>query len=219
MKFEFDPDSHIYTAMGREVPGCTRVLDSGGLVNYRHVRPDILERKSKLGREVHRVTALYDRDALDFSSVDERVTPYLDSWIRFRKQTGFRAELREHQVMAEVQGMFYGMQIDAAGFTGVGGRGSIDTVVEIKCVVRVLPHHAIQLAGYALGLPRSLQGKSITSPMGRFLGRRRIVVQLTPRGIPNIHECDQMEDADTFLYALWLSEWRRRHEKIYREAA
>lgn len=218
--FVFEESSHIYTVKNRgisvEVPGVTRVMDSSGLINYRFVRPDILERKSKLGKEVHRATKLFDDGKLDFASLDSRVIPYLDSWIAFKRLTGFVAELREFQCVAECDGMQFGMQLDACGFTGIGGRKSRETIVEIKTTVSFLPHHAIQVAGYALGLKSN---KNIASPMARFLGRRRIVVQLTPRGIPKIHECADREDADCFLRALWLSGWKSRHEQLYREAA
>lgn len=218
--FTFDADSHIYTIEGdREVPGCTRVIDTAGLVNYRFVRPDILERKSRLGREAHRVTKLYDDGRLDFSTVDSRVEPYLESWIAFKRQTGFVSELREHQAIADCDGMKYGMQLDACGFSGKGGRKSIETIVEIKCTVTVMPHHFVQVAGYALGLPRLVGKIPVVSPMARFLGRRKLIVQLTAKGTPKIHEGLDREDAETFLRALWMSEWRRKHEQMYREAA
>jgi hypothetical protein len=221
--FTFDESSHIYTVksrgISREVPGCTRVIDSSGMVDYGFVRPDILERKSILGREVHRVTKLYDLKRLDFTSIDARVIPYLDSWIMFRKITGFVPEFVEEQCIAEADGMLYGMQIDAAGHSGIGGRRSIETIVEKKCTVTVMPHHYVQTAGYALGWPKRIGRVEIVSPMARFLGRRRTIAQLTPRGIPNIFQCTDNEDAGAFLKALWISEWKRRHQEIYREAA
>jgi hypothetical protein len=220
--FQFDETSHIYTiergGAQVEIPGVTRVLDTSGLVDYSAVRPEILERKSKFGKEAHRCTVLYDKSLLDWDSVDPRIIPYVESWVSFRRQTGFIPLLTEEQCIAEVSGMLYGMTIDRQGITGQRGLGKkrgFDTTVEIKTTSQILPHHAIQTAGYALGLPKS----GVTTPMARFLSRRRLIVKLNPDGRPEIRECDDRSDMDTFVAALRISGWKRRHQEIYREAA
>jgi hypothetical protein len=90
--FQFAEATHIYSVQRRgktvEIPGVTRILDTSGLVNYRFVRPDILERKSRLGKEIHRVTVLYDKGTLDFDSVDPRV---LRGWISGDKRDSSRS--------------------------------------------------------------------------------------------------------------------------------
>ena len=77
----------------------------------------------------------------------------------------------------------------------------------------------MQTAGYALGLPLKIKGRDIKSALARFASRRRIIVQLRPNGIPNVHECENNEDAEAFLHALWLTEWKRLHRVAYSEAA
>lgn len=216
-KFQFDEASHIYSidrgGKTIQIPGVTRILDTSGLVNYRFVRPDILERKSRLGKEIHRVTAMFDLKILDFDSVDARVLPYLEAWMDFRRQTGFIPSRIEYRCIGEANGIQFGMTIDVSGFTG--RRRNIDTIVEKKATVSILPHHDVQTAGYSLGLPK----KGIQSALARFLSRRRIIVKLEPTGKARIHECDKREDAETFLHALWLSAWKMRFQQIYSEAA
>ena len=42
-KVEYDPDRHIYSIDGRQVPGITAILKEVGLIDYDHVNPGILE--------------------------------------------------------------------------------------------------------------------------------------------------------------------------------
>ena len=46
---------------------------------------------------MHLATALFDRDDLDESTLDERLRGYLNAWIRFRSETGFKPELVEQK--------------------------------------------------------------------------------------------------------------------------
>lgn len=210
MNYSFDPESHIYSVAGRELPGCSRVLDHSGMVAYKFVRADILERKSALGREAHRCTVMLDRGTLDWTTVDDAVTPYIEAWAEFKRVMGFAAELHEYQCIAEVNGMKYGMQLDVAG--RIKKR---DTIVEKKICTTILPHHKVQTAGYSLGLPK----KGIGSALARFATRLRVIAQLLPNGHCNPIICEDNEDAQAFISALWVSTWKKRFEKIYREEA
>src|ERR1700682_4320247 len=113
-EFTFDEDSHIYTITktGVEIPGCTRVIDTGGWDDYKNVRADILERKSAIGREVHRATLLYDRGVLDWDSMDPRIAGYVGGWKYFRDVTQFVPVLSEHRSICTVHGRTFGLTID-----------------------------------------------------------------------------------------------------------
>ncbi len=179
--FSFDEDSHTYTvttsAIGR-VPGCTRVLDHGGLVNFDFVNRDILERKSELGREVHKACHLHNqKKAFTF---DPAVRGYLESWIATARALRLVVRQSEHQSIALVHGMLYGMQIDVEGELPEG-----DAIIDYK-IGDIAPHHEIQVAGYAAGLyhPR------LETPLGRFRTRKRIIVKLQEDGsLGKIHRC------------------------------
>jgi hypothetical protein len=216
---DFDEDSHIYTVRGVEIPGCTRVIDHGGLLPYQFIRADILERKSKIGREAHRVTALYDANRLAIESVDPRIVGYLDSWIAFRRMTKFVPRLREFRTIANVDGMRYGMTIDAEGYCG--SERTMSTTAEIKCTAGIMPHHYIQSAGYALGLPMKagLTKAFVESAMLRYAARRKWIVILRPNGKPKIYDVEGMDHAEAFLHLLWVATWKAKYKKIYREAA
>lgn len=213
--FDFNETEHIYTLKnGAEVPGCTRVIDTGGWDTYANVRADILERKSAIGREVHRATVLYDRGVLDWKTLDPRVAPYVAGWKYFRDLTGFVPILSEHLAVCEVHGRKFGLRIDCQGMTGgVRGRIGTDTIVEKKTTVAKARRHELQTAGYAIGLPK----RGVKSAFARFLSRRRLIVYLKPKGNPDIHECDRREDYDIFMALLTVTEFKLREMRIERE--
>lgn len=223
--FKFDEDSHIYSierGYGRgkietiEIPGCTRVIDTGGWDTYANVREDILERKSAIGREVHRATVLYDRGVLDWKTLDPRVAPYVAGWKYFRDLTGFVPILSEHLAVCEVHRRRFGLRIDCFGKTGfrAGYKRGIETIVEKKCTVAKARRHDLQTAGYAIGLPK----RGVKSAFARFLSRRRMIVYLKPKGDPDIHECDRREDYEIFMALLTVTEFKLREMRIERES-
>jgi hypothetical protein len=213
LDFSFDEENHIYTLTktGVEVPGCTRVIDIAGWDTYKNVREDILERKSALGREVHRSCLLYDHGNLNWDSMHPRVAPYVAGWKYFRDVTGFVPTLAEYRAVCEVHGRKFGLTIDRSGMTG--RKRSLDTIVELKTTVKKARRHDLQTAGYAMGLPKH----GIKSALARFLSRRRLIVYLKPKGDPDIEECKEREDYDIFEHLLAITEYKLREEKIERE--
>lgn len=204
--FSFDIETHRYTVAGREVPSCTRVLDRSGLVDFRFVREDILERKAELGREVHKACDLWNKRRK--FSVDDRVKPYVDAWINFCERANFEPRASEEQQIASVNGMLYGMTLDAEG--SLYGE---DAIIEIK-TGEIFPHHAIQTAGYAAGFFHP----KLETPLGRFRTRARYAVQLRKNATPKIVRFEDKSDFDVFTSALFTVYWRMKYEKIYKGA-
>lgn len=205
--FSFDENTHIYsTPVHGVIPGCTRVLDQGGLVSFDHVDRDILERKSELGREVHKACHLFNQGKNLIC--DPAVDGYLQSWIKTAKALSFLPRQSEFRQIATVNGMLFGMQIDTEGLVL-----NEDTIIDLK-IGQVCPHHGIQLAGYAAGLyhPR------LETPLGRFRTRKRIVAQLQEDGsLAKLHRFEAKSDFDVFVSALFTTYWKMQHSKFYRE--
>ena len=217
LEFTLDEEEHIYTLKnGVEVPGCTRVIDTGGWDTYANVREDILERKSAIGKEVHRATVMFDHGSLDWSSLDPRVEGYVRSWRYFRQVTGFVPIVSEFSSVCEVHKRKFGLKIDCFGKTGfrAGYKKGIETIVEKKCTVAKARRHDLQTAGYAIGFP-----KGYASAYARFLSRRRLVVYLRPTGIPAIQEADRREDYEIFMALLTTTEFKLREMKIERQTS
>ena len=206
LEFSFDEDSHTYQVESRgKVPGCTRILDQGGLVSFDHVNRDILERKSELGREAHKACHLYNQKKA--FTCDEQVRGYLNSWIETSRRLNFVPRLSEQRQIATVNGMLYGMQIDVEGLIQ-----NEETIGDLK-IGQVGPHHGIQLAGYAAGLyhPR------LETPIGRFRSRKRIGFQLQEDGtLAKIHRFEDKSDFDVFVSALFICYWKMKHENFYK---
>src|SRR5258706_6245248 len=187
------------------IPGCTRVLDQGGLVSFDHVSRDILERKSELGREVHKACHLFNQGKSLIC--DPTVDGYLKSWIKTAKTLKFIPRQSEFRQIATVNGMLFGMQIDVEGLVL-----NEDTIIDLK-IGQVCPHHGIQLAGYALGLyhPR------LETPAGRFRTRKRIIAQLQEDGsLAKLHRFAAKSDFDVFVSALYTTYWKMQNAKFYR---
>ena len=204
--FTFNEDTHTYQVDGRVVPGCTRILEQAGMINFDHVNRDILERKSELGSAVHKACHLFNLKRS--FTCDEQVRGYLNSWKETARVLKFEARMSEYQLVASVNGMLYGMQIDAEGLV----RGA-EAILDYKIGV-VMAHHAIQLAGYAAGLyhPR------LETAMARFRSRKRIIVKLQEDGsLAKIYYCEETSDFDVFVSALQITYWKMKHDKSYRE--
>lgn len=198
--FQFDDKSHVYRVAGVVVPGVTRILDHAGATSYENVRADILERRSKLGQAVHRCIHYWNQSDLDWTTVDERARGYVESAVLLADTLKLKPLLVEFQCVAELNGLQYGMQIDWNGFFGAD-----DTILDYKITRNAEPHHALQLAGYALGLPH----KTITSPIARFLSRRRVTAKLDERGkMPRLYFHEKKGDARVFECALVMSHWK-----------
>lgn len=203
MLFQFDHATHTYRVDGITVPSVTRILDSAGLVSYGGIRTEVLERKSELGTKVHQATQFYDENDLDWNSLSDEVKPRVEAWASFRNDTGFQPRQIEKRFIATVQQMQYGMTVDREGFFG---RKNEEAVIEIKNSAKIESWHAIQLAGYALGLP-DIDGKT-TSSMALFCRRRRIVVQLLETGKYKKFDFTDRNDAGVFISALHVTHWK-----------
>lgn len=83
MTLTLDESTHQYSLDGRRLIGVTEALKI--LDDRWKIDPWYLER----GRLIHLATEYYDRDELDESTIDERIRPYLDAYVKFRKNTDF----------------------------------------------------------------------------------------------------------------------------------
>src|SRR5690606_20318453 len=91
----FEPDNHEYRHRGVVVPSVTQIL--GSLVDMSAIPQDKLEYARARGQAVHLACELYDQDDLDMASLDEVIVPYLEAWIKFKKEAGFIVSSIEQQ--------------------------------------------------------------------------------------------------------------------------
>jgi len=205
--FAFDPDKHEYSLNGRIIPSCSGVISSALQFLSPYIAEDVLEKRSELGREVHKACHLHNISK--FGGCDDRVRPYLDAWIRFKEQTGYKPILSEFQQIGHLNAMTFGMQIDNFGFLKKD-----ETLAELK-IGKVYPHHGVQLAGYAAGLAHD----RLATALARFMVRKRMVVQLGADGFPKVTVFGQRSDFDVFASLLHASTWKMQFNSVYRENA
>ena len=120
------------------------------------------------------------------------------SWIGFRQASGFIVQKVSHRMLATVNGMRYGMEIDKIGMLG-----KYPAIIDLKCSEGNQPSWAIQTAGYEMGY-RSMP------VCGRIF---RGVVRLYEDGRPGKllpHE-NHLDDAQQFLSALYNVTYRVRN--------
>jgi hypothetical protein len=212
--FTFDEASHVYRVGSTIVPGCTRVIDHAGLTSFENVRDDVLERRGRLGKIVHRSCHFLDQRDLDWLTVAEDAKGYVESWAILCEDMKVEWALIEHQCIGEIDGMKFGMQIDRQGL--VGGE---DAIVDLKISRQAESWHGVQLAGYAIGLPHGL----ISTLLGRFFARKRFIAKLNENGKKaRLIPYESRLDFDVFRAALLISHAKLRWGKkisILEEAA
>lgn len=204
MDFQFNEAKHTYTMGDREIPSCTRALDHSGLVDFSMVRQEILERKSRLGTEVHRAVHYFLEGDLDIGSVDDEAMPYLQSFIKLLNHTKFVPELIEYQTIGNLDGLQFGMKLDLAGVFG-----GFEAILDLK-TGQPAAHHGIQLAGYCIGTPH----KILITPMAKFAKRRRFGIYLKADGsMPKVVPYTEQRDFRLFASALEIASWKMAQGK------
>lgn len=194
--FTFDPIRHLYSdENGVSVPSVTQAMKATGLINFDGIPYQILEHKRQLGTLVHKLTELCDKgENLNDYEVPEECLPYLEGYVNFRNDCGFTPELIEHRLLAQANGMRFGMTLDRTG--EING---IPHVIELKCGACESQAWAIQLAAYVVGLV----------PANQRLQISRAALQLGPqfpRGY-KLRSYDDPSDYHIWYAVLALATW------------
>ena len=138
----FDEDTHTYRMGERIVPSVTQILADLGFINTDFFDDASADR----GRKVHKLTELWDQEALDEDSVDPRLKGYLDAWISFVRKEGFAWIAIEKRIFHPTY--WYAGTLDRKG---VNQRGKT-ILLDIKTGVPS-KWHSFQLGGYLLCEP------------------------------------------------------------------
>lgn len=161
MSLTFDADTHTYRWDGEVVPSVTQLLRP--LMDFSHVRPDVLDAAAAFGTAVHKACELADLDQLDEDELDPALAPYLAGWRKFCREHECRWDAIERTVFHK--DLRYAGTLDRAG--QVDGAHSI---VDIKSGSALMPTTGPQLAAYARA----------HDPNGALF--RRFAVRLFPDG-------------------------------------
>jgi hypothetical protein len=196
--FSYEDDTHTYrNEQGIVRPSVTQILKEVGVFDYSHIDPQILERKRRIGSNVHRWTAEYDREGfLDETRLAEDESGYFQAWLRFRRESKFVLGEIAQPILRNVMGIELGGRPDRTGYLG-----ATKYVIDLKTCTARHPGWALQLALYEMlltGIPRC-------GHMGRM------VVQLFPEGDYETFCMETPSDAGAALSALMLSAWKQNN--------
>lgn len=148
---------HYYTLKGERIPfSLTQILELSGMSRQPTEPSEIAARpaKAKLGTKVHEYTLWLDQGELDLDDLKPYPAYYnrVLGWQQFKEDFHFEPCLPYCEIPMGVRlnGMLYGMKLDAYGImTGDNGKLS-DCVVEKKCSVNLEASYQLQTAGQAI---------------------------------------------------------------------
>jgi len=85
-EFAFDPVAHRYTLDGKTLPSVTQVLRL--VDNFDSIPAAILENARARGERLHQAINLFNRDELDWESLDDETRDGVKAWARFLDESG-----------------------------------------------------------------------------------------------------------------------------------
>lgn len=83
MGIEFRAQDHSYRLNGVAVPSVTQIIKP--LYDFSYVNKKVMQSAQDFGTAVHETCDLYDKDDLVIDTLDVNLRPYLDAWIKFKK--------------------------------------------------------------------------------------------------------------------------------------
>lgn len=135
---QFDVDRHVYTMDGRRLPSVTQILDRLSLYKGKEWWTDEARER---GSAVHLALYLLAHGRLDLGSIDERIDPYIDAYVDFKKH--FESIVCEEPMASRRFG--YAGTPDDIGF--YAGEPEI-TIPDYKATDAAYPVYEIQLEAY-----------------------------------------------------------------------
>jgi hypothetical protein len=192
-------ENHVYRLDGDVIPGVTEILKAGGYGNPSEteggfvISEDVIENARERGIIIHEAISLLVKKQLDWDTVDDECTPYVEAFQSWMEETGFYA--------VESEALFYDPEYQYCGTRDlVGYIGDELVIADPKSGSAGLkPWHKYQLAAYAY--PMSERGTKWP---------RRIMLHLKKDGKCKPHEFPRAKaswDMEVFLACrtLWLA--------------
>ncbi len=175
----FSEEDHRYFWDGAPVEySVTGVLSP--LYDFEGIPDYVLENARNRGEAVHKAAELEDQSRLDWSRLHPEVEPYVQAWVKFKKETGFIPELIEHRVYNHKH-RFAGT-LDRTGIL-FGEHGLLD----VKATAKISKVTALQTAAYASCFDEPL---------------RRFCIQLKRDGNYDLVEYKERGDFNKFITVL-----------------
>jgi hypothetical protein len=96
----FDPDTHVYSIDGCDVPSVTQVLNEERFIDFSRVPADTLDEAQRRGTYVHQVLHYYLEGDFDLDDCDPRFRGYVDSALEYLARANKRPLVIDGAVIA-----------------------------------------------------------------------------------------------------------------------
>jgi len=195
--FYFDSESHEYFFRGKAIPSVTQVLQGEGVIDTTWFS----EEGANRGTAIHRLTETYDNDLPCDVEDLKKYKPYLDAYISFVEESGFRVLCCEQSVCsAKLQ---YAGTLDRLGI--INGTWS---VLDIK-TGSYQKWWGLQTSAYLYALLESLNMSFMSSLEVDFSGLikeiglvKRFSLELRKNGTYGLREHSYEDDFREFFFHL-----------------
>lgn len=201
MEFTVDRERHLYTLDGSRLDSVTDILVGLGVVDPTYYTEVGRIRGSKvhLGCELMEKPGGLDWESLKpiEAALGEPITDYVRGYERFLRETGW--------VSTHIEEAGFNRDYQYAGTPDRVGRfpgDALDCIIDIKTGMSVHPSTALQTAAYDLMVPN--EGPP----------RRRYGVSLKGDRNYSLKPFTDHNDGQTFLSALPIYRWRKKHGLI-----
>lgn len=212
MNLTYRDSDHSYFLGTRQIPGITRMLaDLGAYPGSQHYTEESRVR----GQQVHLACQLADQhameaetlhDVLEIMDVAPAIQPYLEGYLKLRREKRYRAEKWEIPIASRK--LRVGGRPDSTGCTwGATSRAVVLDVKSWQSQGQKPKHSAeIQTAAYAIMLVE-YYGRTDLAPTDI----ERWTVKLPGDGSYRCYVCD---DVDNFSEVHWMAQlWHKWHDK------
>lgn len=187
-------NNHIYRLDNMVIPGFSQIVQDLGLVDLSMVKPDDLRFKREVGTAVHKAIFLHNAGRLNMDSLDENVTPYFNSWLKF-------IELYHPKILTQYSEKpicsvkwRYGVTPDIVAELKPG-----NTIIELKSTSTMSPVIALQTEAQAIAILETYKLKI----------KQRWGLQLIPNTMPKLSVYEDMSDFTAWISALNFWNWQK----------
>lgn len=147
---QFDPEAHVYSLNGRQIPNVTRILEDLGIVNYDHIPPSIRDAALERGNDVHHALAYWLQGDYEDGSLALEYLGFFDAARRFAADANLQVEPEDVEKRLYVERPEYCGTLDLEGILSVPKIGRRPCLIDWKTGTAE-PWVRLQTAAYAKG--------------------------------------------------------------------